>query len=496
MKLNVLITFIISIVFLNANSQDSTNTTALQLIEYKELIKTVEFLTSKELAGRMSGSDGYNKAADFIASEFKAIDLVPKGEKGYFQYFNIDYNQILSPCEIVLFDDNKNEITYKLGEDFVCRGFSGSGKFTSDIVFCGYGQTLPESNYDDYSEVDVKDKIVLIFKQNPTWKVDDINWKYEYAREKANLVRLKGAKGVIFVSKPNDKKPQKPIGSLLAGKGEQIEDLPQVHVQIPVANKILSYAGASLENLQSKIDSTRQPSSFNTNALMSFNINARYFKEKQTMNVIGMIEGSDEMLKNEYIIISAHLDHVGEQGGEIYFPGANDDASGSAAVLEIARTYAKAGIKPKRSILFVLFACEENGLDGANYMAKNLSITKENIVAMLNMDCIAFGDSIQLGSGKTSPNLWKLAKTIDRDNFRMTIDKTWGGGGADATPFYEIGIPTLYFVTTNSYEHLHYMTDLPETLNLKLFETITKLAFLTSYQIAIGNYSREEMIEK
>jgi hypothetical protein len=110
---------------------------------------------------------------------------------------------------------------------------------------------------------------------------------------------------------------------------------------------------------------------------------------------------------------------------------------------------------------------------------------------MLNMDCIAHGDSIQLGSGKSNPKLWELARNIDKENANLTINRTWANGGADATPFHQKGIPTLYFVTTNSYAHLHYMTDTHETLNPNLFEEITKLAYLTTYKVADGGYNRE-----
>ena len=132
---------------------------------------------------------------------------------------------------------------------------------------------------------------------------------------------------------------------------------------------------------------------------------------------------------------------------------------------------------------------------GATNYVKNPIFPLDKTVAILNMDCIGYGDSIQLGNGKSAPNLWNMAKEIDKNNANFTVQNTWNGGGADASPFHDKGIPALYFVTTNSYEHLHYMTDTPETLNQPLFENITKLAYLTIYNVAMGNYNRETVIK-
>jgi Zn-dependent M28 family amino/carboxypeptidase len=222
----------------------------------------------------------------------------------------------------------------------------------------------------------------------------------------------------------------------------------------------------------------------------SIEVNAKYEKHAKTMNVVGLIEGGDPKLKDDYLIIGAHLDHVGSQVG-LLFPGANDNASGSAAVLEIAEAFMKSNEKPKCSIIFVLFASEEQGLLGAKHFVKYWTRGYNKISAMLNLDCVGYGDSIQVGNGKSSPELWKIAKQIDEKYFNSMVDRTWGNGGADASPFHEQGIPCLYFVTTNSYDKLHLQTDTVETLNPELFEKITKLAYLTAREVTNGNYQRK-----
>jgi hypothetical protein len=457
-------------------------------IKSENLLKTVSYLTSEELQGRLSGSSEYFKAASYIAEEFEELGLKPFQNNSYFQKLNVEYNEILPGAKFNRFKDGKLVNNYKLGKDYVFRGFTGSGNIKSDVVFAGYGFSIPE--YDDYKNIDVKGKIVLVFKYNPKWKIEGVSWPSSLPREKARVAKEHGAVGIMFISFPNDKNPQKTIGSTMHGKGKQV-DIPQLHIDLPVAKDFFEESTYTINELQTKIDESEKPFSFELQTIAEISVKAKYEKDKETVNVIGIYPGNDPEFKDKFVILGAHLDHVGGQAGEIYFPGANDNASGSAAVLEIAKIFATKKLSTKKSIMFVLFASEESGLEGSFHLANNLGIDTTNVTAMLNMDCIAHGDSIQLGSGKSNPKLWELARNIDKENANLTINRTWANGGADATPFHQKGIPTLYFVTTNSYAHLHYMTDTHETLNPNLFEEITKLAYLTTYKVADGGYNRE-----
>lgn len=463
-------------------------------IKSENLMKTVEYLASEELEGRLGGSEGYFKAAVFMANEFTKIGLQPFQGKSYFQKFNMEFNEILPPCSLNLIENDKIKIEYKLGDDYVFRGFTGSGDIKGEVIFAGYGISSEEIGYNDYAGIDVKDKIVMVFKENPRWKVNDKNWSEGTPRPKSIVAANRGAKAILFVSFPNDQNPRKPIGSVLHGSGEQLIDFPQLHIDLHVADDLFKNSGYTLSELQTKIDEEKKPFSIELNSKVQIVVNAKYEKEKETVNVIGILPGSDEKLKDEYVILGAHLDHVGQQGKEIYFPGANDNASGSAAVLEIARAFAEQNVQTKRSIIFVLFSNEESGLEGAQFLADNIPVDKEKIVAMLNMDCVGHGDSIQLGNGKSALNLWNLARELDKQNANLTVDATWSGGGADLTPFHNLGIPGLYFASRFSYTHLHSTTDKPETLNPVLFEEITKLAFRTLYEIANNNYAGEGII--
>lgn len=330
----------------------------VESIKSENLMKTVEYLASGELYGRLGGSEGYYKAASFMADEFRKLGLKPMGDEGYFQNFKIEYNEILYPCNFALVNGDHTRKEFSLGKDFVCRGFTGSGKFTAEAVFAGYGFSDKANNFDEYENLDVKGKVVIMFKQTPGWKLDEKGWN-QSLRYRAKIASDKGASGIIFVSKPNDRNPQKPIGSTMDGEGEQLEAFPMIHADIFVVDMILAGMGKTAKELQTAIDDNKKPVSFETGAKVYMEINAKYDKSKRTMNIAGLLEGSDEKLKDEYLIIGAHLDHTGGQAGKIYFPGANDNASGSAGVLEMARAFVNSGEKPKRSILFILFSNEK-----------------------------------------------------------------------------------------------------------------------------------------
>ena len=168
-------------------------------INKDELYQTIQFLALKELAGRMAGSEGYTKAANFIADELTKLKLKPTGDDKYFQKLKVEYNEILSPEHFSVIKNSKT-IQYKLGPDYVYRGFTGAGKLTAPVVFCGYGIDQPELGYNDFAGIDVKDKDGKSFiNGNP--------------REKAIVAAKHGAVGILFVSFPNDPDPQKPIGS-------------------------------------------------------------------------------------------------------------------------------------------------------------------------------------------------------------------------------------------------------------------------------------------
>ncbi len=462
----------------------------VETIRAADLMKTVQRLASPPFAGRLAGSPGYLKAAREMARDFRALGLEPGGDDGFFQSLETEYEEI-SACALSVQNPDGSVRDLRLGPDFTCRGLTGSGRLTAPVVFAGYGVSLPEKGYDDYVGIDARGKIVLAFKAPPPFRLDSLGWgESALPRPKGRVAAAHGARGLVLVAVGDPEGLTKPIGSMLEGPGPEDPTFPRLTVDVPVAQAMFEASEPRLADLKAEIDSTRKPRSRDLSASLHVYVKARYQALRPSVNVVGVLEGSDPELREQALVIGAHLDHVGRQG-DLYFPGANDNASGSAAVLALARAFSRGGPRPRRTVVFALFSSEESGLNGARRFVAQPPVPLGHIVAFLNLDCVGVGDSIQLGSGKTSPRLWALARELDARGARLTVEETWGGGGADATPFARLGIPTLYFASRPSYAHLHQPDDTPATLDPTLFEALTRLAYETAWRVAQGEYAGE-----
>ena len=465
----------------------------LATITASSLMETVRYLTSDELNGRAAGSREFMTAATEIATQLKKAGLAPGVGDGYLQKLELEHNQIDAPyrLEVVRGQESKQ---YQLGDDFLFRGFTGSGEMTAPVAFVGYGISTPERGYDDYAGIDVEGKVALAFKRGPEWKVDDNAYDEEtLPRFKSTVALAHGARALLLVTSPKTKWRRNPIVSVLHGPGTQPEGFPQLHISPEVAADLLAGSDKNLEKLQEDIDSKREPRSFALGASVRIEAHATYRDKAESANLIAVLPGVDPELKHECIVVGAHLDHVGNQE-DIILRGANDNASGSAVVVAVADALATATTRPRRTVVFVLFTGEEQGLIGSRYFVAHPYCAAQDTVAMINVDCVGHGDGIQVGGGKSYPELWKIARHNDSRAGERMIEETWPGGGADAEPFHEAGIPTAYFATHNSYTHLHVASDTADTLDPELLESVAKLVFLTVDEVAQGEYQREKAV--
>jgi hypothetical protein len=463
----------------------------VESIQRARLMETVEYLASPGLRGRLAGSPGYLEAAGEMADRFRRLGLKPGGDDGFFQKLDVEYNEIVE-ARLGLMEADGSTSWFQLGPDFVCRGLTGSGDLTAPVVFAGYGLSQPDKGYDDYAGIDVRGKIVLAFKEPPPFQVDSTGWgDATLPRPKGLTAAKHGAVALLIVPLPNRPRPQKPIASMLEGEGRQDERFPRMQVSVEVAEALARSAGVDLRETEARIDSTKAPGSVGLEVVVRLIVKANYHAKQPSVNVVGILPGSGPERAGESVVIGAHLDHVGSQGGELYFPGANDNASGSAAVMAIAEAFAESGERPERSVIFALFSSEEAGLFGSKRFVAAPPLPRDSILAYLNLDCVGYGDSIEVGGGKTNPRLWEMARAIDRGEAKLTIDETSEGGGADAEPFAEIKIPTLYFASKFSYTHIHLPSDTPATLNPPLLEAVARLAGRTAWEVVRGGYSRE-----
>ncbi len=454
------------------------------------LMETVEWLVAPERRGRLAGDGGYQAAAEEMARRFEALGLQPGGTDGFLRPAAMECNDLLAAPELARIGPDGQTVPWTLGEDFVARGFTGSGEVTAPVVFAGYG-LVDGKGWDDYEGLDVEGKVVLAFKQAPAWTVEGGWGEIHYPRPKAQTARERGAVGLLLVSNPRANHVQPLIGSTMHGPGAQAEDLPQLQITGEVADALLAGSGWTVEALQKVIDDDRAPSPLSLATRVRLAVQARYRSPCEVPNVVAILPGSDPSRAGEHVIVGAHLDHVGQQG-DLLYPGANDNASGSAAVLGVAGALAKRTRPPARSVVFVLFAGEEQGLAGSEAYVADPSLPLQGGVAMLNADGVGTGEGMRIGGGGASPVLHALARELDAAADAISLENTWYGGGADAQPFFDAGLPTLYFAADKGWTHLHQPSDTLDKIDPLLLTRATRLMYQVTAAIADGGYDREE----
>lgn len=402
-------------------TQNAYNQKKVNKISIDTLMFFADKLSSKEMEGRLPGTEAYERAVRFCTNQFRRYQLnVFPQIADFLQYVPIEHNRITGPCDFYLIHPQKRNLTFVHGVDYTLRGFTGGGKHELELAFVGYG--IDTIGYNDYEGIDVRNKAVVMFKGKPDIK--GLNLPNYSISRRANIAMQHGAKAILLIPEVSEKK-NRPIGSVMCARGKGYGDFPLLEIGNRVVNNLFASTEQTIETIQKQINETGKPFSMNLPLKAFIHIGCQYFPEVMAPNIIAYKQGYDETLKNEFVIVMAHLDHIGKHCDVIY-NGANDNASGCAAVLELARIFAET--QTRRSIIFALLTSEEQGLLGSKYLAQNLPVKPEQVVAAFNFDCIAVGDSIQLGNGKSSPKLFELAKKLDQST--LLVSTTWGGGGA------------------------------------------------------------------
>jgi len=479
--------FLILILAVLLSSCFYTRTTSPQ-IEEKDIYFHLKYIASDELEGRRAGTRGAELASDYIAKQFKKFGLKPAGDKGtYFQYFDFVSDVKLGDSNFVSFKINKDEIKLNFKSDFVPLSFSESGKIKGDVIFAGYGITAPEQNYDDYNGIDVQGKIVMLLKGTPDgYKAHSPFEKYLPLRYKVSNAQSKGAIGIIFVD-PFSEKFEKFTYDYSAGKA----GIPIIEVKSSIIDNILKTCGYDfkLYDIVKRIYDSMKPNSFTINNLsVEIQTDVRYVKSK-VANVIGYIEGSNPELKNEYIIIGAHYDHLGWGGQGSLVPdtvaihnGADDNGSGTAGLLELAEYLSHNRKNLNRTLVFIAFTAEEEGTIGSGFYVKNPVFPLENTIAMINMDMIGRlkEDKLTIYGTGTSPVWNDIIEKLNSDfKFNLNLVKD-GYGPSDHAQFYSKNIPVLHFFT-GIHSDYHKPSDDYDKINYqgqkRILDFIAKLIF-------------------
>jgi hypothetical protein len=428
-------------------------------ITANDIYRHVRYLASDELKGRFTASPEAQKAAEYIAAEFRQYGLKPVGDDGgYLQHFPFIAGVGLGEKNNLTTSIDGQTREWRVKEDFAPMTFSTQGApLEAGVAFVGYGISAPDIGYDDYAGLDVNGRVVLALRFSPDG--DNPHSRFERhasLRAKALQARQRGAKAIAFIADTDDFKSNK-LSQLDFDYSFSDSDIVAIGVSRQLANELVAATGTSLDELQKKINESQKPSSQLLSGVTA-KIQVNLVKDtRQAANVLGYLEGSDPTLKGEIIVIGAHYDHLGLGGpsslapkalGEVH-NGADDNASGTAGVLELAQACAAERSQLKRSLLFMAFSGEEEGLLGSNYYVKHPIFPIERTVAMINMDMIGRLKDNKLvvqGMG-TSPQWPSLVEELNREakfDLKTTAD---GTGPSDHASFYLKDIPVLFFFT-------------------------------------------------
>ena len=461
----------------------STNITA------NELLNHIRYLSSDSLKGRMTGSTGDSLAAEYIKKELVSYGLLPLTGDG-FQRFRVTEKTVAGKDNY--FSVNGTDISKD--KDFTPVSFSENGSVESEVVFAGYGFSINNDSvkWNDYAGINVRNKWVLILRADP--EPDNSLSKFvtfSSDRDKAMIAKDLGASGVLLVS---GKAFDKDDNFEALNKGEFSVGIPVFRIKRTVANAILSGSKTGINDLENKLNSEKKPFSFVIGSTVKAKSEILQYKVN-TRNVVMLLPGEDPKLKDEYLIMGAHFDHLGMggPGSSSRAPdtvavhhGANDNASGVAMIIEMAGKFAGTKGSHKRSIIFVAFTGEEIGMYGSKYFTDNPGIDLSKVDIMLNFDMVGRLEKtkeLQIMGVGTANGLKELAQAdCDTSILKLSFSEA-GYGPSDHSAFYAKNIPVLFFMTGVPLDY-HTPSDTYDKINYKGMVKVSDLAFKMASTLA------------
>lgn len=458
--------------------------TTFHSISSNDLLNDAAELTSAKYGGRLSGSPGYLLAAQWVADELRKAGVKPGlGDSTYLQYFPNAYSEVHTPGTLTLLAGKNNpRKEYHFPDDYFPGSNSASGNVSGEVVYVGYGISAPELGYDDYLNTDVKGKIVLMETGVPYCTNDSIQQKWEpysYHRYKFQRAKELGAVGLLYASKIAN-----PNTSFLKG-------FIYAHIGDSVAAELFEGSGHNYAETRAEIIKSVRPNSFVLDKKVRISASTTNHPDSRSCNVVGVIEGSDPKLKEEAIILGAHLDAVGSPG--CLFPGALDNASGCVDIMAAARALAASGVKPARTIIFIFIGGEECGLYGSMEYVKHPIWQKEKVICMINLDMVGNGTGLQLANGKSFPGILKYfedanAGYLHRDFGSSLARVSYSRPRTDGAIFDKAGYKTLHLYTPGSVKtvYYHHPLDNVDALTPEIMEDAAKLLYLGVLGLANG----------
>lgn len=488
-------------------------------ISSKDLRKHLTVIASDKMEGRETGTSGNKLAADYIANFFESLGLPPIGnDESYFQH-TIFARTMWQDIGMYV-----NDKRFRHLRDFLSLPTHNSSVpllETNEVIFLGYG--IDDEKYSDYKRVDVKNKVILIYKGEPVDKNGNSyitggkefsDWSSDW-KKKLETAHQKGVKTVLIIENElkemiaqNRRFLLGPKITMGDGKDPATYLANSVYISTKIAKELFGASLSKVVKARERIRKKGKSKKVKINSQLRL-IQDRSHSVMKGNNILGYIEGTDPKLKEELVVITAHYDHLGKKGKEIY-NGADDNGSGTSTVMEVAEAFQMAKLKgdgPRRSVLVMLVTGEEKGLLGSEYYTQYPIFPLENTVANVNVDMVGRVDKkyegkpdyiYVIGSNRLSTELHEINESVNKKFTNLTLDYTYNAESdpnryyyrSDHYNFAEKGIPAIFYFN-GTHSDYHRTTDTVDKINFEKMEKIGRLVFHTAWELA----NRDERIK-
>jgi len=402
---------------------------------------------------------------------------------GYRQYFDIPYTRVYPDCRVTLHmsrGDDEIRKHYDYVKEFIPGATSAPGTIEAEVIYAGYGITAPELGYDDYEGIDVEGKIVLLEREVPLNPGDDPDafkkWEpYSHHQYKLKNAVRQGAAGMLYN-----------YGPIVNPNNAYDPGFIYSHVGDTVVRDLFAGTGRSHRQVVGAIKNQLKPQSFSTDKVVTITNQTQHFPNGKGSNIIGFLEGSDPELKDEVILMGAHLDHLGKCWELI--PGANDNASGVAVMMAVARALSEYDIKLKRSVMFLAFGAEEQGIVGSKVYVEDPTFPLDESYVLLNLDGVGVGNKIGVVAGKNFPEQYAYVKGINEQYIHRHLNPSEflniTRPRLDAARFMKAGVPILSFYAYGAPSVYHQPGDDLDSITPEIMEELAQMLYMTVIEMA------------
>ncbi|MBF7073350.1 M28 family peptidase [Glaciecola sp. MH2013] len=460
------------LVFGCASTSNNASLNATTQPNIENIKAHMHFLADDLLEGRETGSRGHEIASLYIAGEFAKYGLKPGGDDGtYIQRINFRKGLLVQESPTFSVESDSGEsFEFSYPDDFLSGPnlVAEEATITAPIVFVGYGISAPELDHDDYAGIDVEGKIVLALSGKPKSFPSELGSHLASGANKSKYAAERGAVGYVTIPSPQREaaRPYKNMMNYIFsprmrwvqddGNPSSVEPglVGSAYLSPPAIEKLFALGSTPISEVHAQLENDEVPSAFDIPATITLSRETTH-ENLSSPNVVGILEGSDPVLKNEYVVYTAHSDHIGISKSvekDKINNGAMDNASGTSVLMETARMFASLPTPPKRSIIFLAVTGEEKGLLGADYFARNPTVPQENLIANVNLDMpiltFEFADVIAFGADHSS---MKASVEAATKNVGITLsDDPWPELNlftrSDHYSFVKQGIPAVFLV--------------------------------------------------